>query len=158
MHGFCACWRTLVHRGIHPSKLTKILYKMLTISCRVMDFPRWKLAKIVYICVVTYQKYSSWIEEGAFTETLGQMSKGTSIGQGQGHKPKRVMCGFTWCGIECSFQRYQIHGRILENVEDIANCVRTPALDRLYPPKNDAPVSSTSLGQSVWNLRWSGVV
>ena len=56
-----------------------------------------------------------------------------------------------------SFQRYQIHGHILENVEDIGNFIHTPAPGGLYPPKNDASVSSTLLGQSIWNLRWSEV-
>ena len=85
------------------------------------------------------------MQNETFAEKVGQMSEGTSVGQGQSHKPNRVMSGINRWGIECSSQRYQIDGRILKNVEDIANCVHMPALGRLYPPKYCAPVSSTSL-------------
>ena len=73
------------------------------------------------------------------------------MGQGQGHKPKCLMCAISRWGIECSFLRYQIHGHMLEHLADIANFVHTAAPG--CTPENDAPVSSISLGRSVRNLR-----
>ena len=122
-----------------------------------MDSPGWKLANIFYTCVVTYQKNLSWIEEGAFTEKMGQTSKGTYIGQGQGLKPNRVVCSINRWGIECTFQRYQIHGHMLENVGDIA---RSPASGRLYSPKK----LCTRIFRITWPiglkfaLKWSGII
>ena len=109
----------------------------MTTAYRVMDSPRWKLIKNILKMCSYVSKKSSWISEG--------------ISIGQGHKPKR----YVWNQSIKNRMRFPTIPNSWPHVGH--NFVHTPAPGRLYPPKNDAPVFSTSLGRSVWNLRWSEV-